>query len=78
MKTITIGELKMHLSEVLEEVRRGETIVISQGRKNEKVAALIPFHQLESKPRQLGVLEGRAQFCIADEFSLADDDWLNS
>ena len=79
MKILTIGELKTHFSEVLEHVKQGETIVISYGRKKEKVAALIPYRQLESaKPRSLGILEGRAQCHILDDFSISDDELLES
>ena len=55
-KTLTIGELKTNFSEVLEHVRQGETVVISYGRKKEKVAALIPYRDLHvAKPRSLGL-----------------------
>ena len=79
MKTLTIGELKAHFSEVLEYVKQGETVVISYGRKKEKVAALIPYRQLApAKPRSLGLLEGRAQCHILDDFSVSDEELLES
>ena len=79
MKTLTIGELKTHFSEVLEYVKQGETVVISYGRKKEKVAALIPYGQLSlAKPRPLGLLEGRAQCRILDDFSISDEELLES
>ena len=79
MRILTIGELKTHFSEVLEQVKQGETIVISYGRKKEKVAALIPYCQLEpAKPRSLGLLEGRAHCNISDSFSVSDEELLES
>ena len=79
MKTLTIGELKTHFSEVLEHVKQGETVVISYGRKKEKVAALITYSQLASaKPRPLGLLEGHAQCHIFDDFSISDEELLES
>ena len=79
MKTLTIGELKTHFSEVLEHVKQGETVVISYGRKKEKVAALIPYRQLKpAKPRPLGLLEGRARYQMLDGFSMTDEDLLGS
>lgn len=79
MRTLTIGELKTHFSEVLEQVKRGETVVISYGRKKEKVAVLIPYQQLGSaKPRPLGLLEGHAQCHILNNFSLSDEELLES
>ena len=79
MKTVTIGELKAHFSDVLERVKQGETVVISYGRKKEKVAALIPYRQLQpAKPRPLGLLEGRAQCHILDDFSISDEELMES
>ena len=43
MKSIQVGELKARFSEVLSEVKAGKTVVISYGRKHEKVAALVPY-----------------------------------
>ncbi len=37
MKTLKIGELKAHFSEVLNLIRKGEKVVISYGKKEEKV-----------------------------------------
>jgi antitoxin (DNA-binding transcriptional repressor) of toxin-antitoxin stability system len=79
MRTLTIGELKTHFSEVLEQVKQGETFVISYGRKKEKVAALIPYQQLKpGKPRRLGLLEGRAQCHFKGDFSISDEHLLES
>jgi antitoxin (DNA-binding transcriptional repressor) of toxin-antitoxin stability system len=79
MIILTIGELKTHFSEALEHVNHGETVVISYGRKREKVAALIPYRQLQStKPRSLGILEGRAQCHILENFSMTDEELLES
>ena len=79
MRIVTIGELKTHFSEVLEHVKQGETVVISYGRKKEKVAALIPYRQLiAAKPRSLGLLEGRAQCHILEDFSMSDEELLDS
>lgn len=79
MRILTIGELKAHFSEILEHVKQGETVVISYGRKKEKVAALIPYRQLVSaKPRSLGILEGRAKCYLSDDFAMSDEELLKS
>ncbi|MGH8615821.1 MAG: type II toxin-antitoxin system Phd/YefM family antitoxin [Gammaproteobacteria bacterium] len=78
MRSLTIGELKTHFSEVLEQVRQGETFAISYGRKKEKVAALIPYQELTLRTRRLGVLEGRAQCYFKEDFSLSDEQLLES
>lgn len=64
MKTMTVGEVKTHFSEVLKFVEAGEKIAITYGRKKEIKALLVPN---EGKPenkkkRKLGILEGKASF----------------
>ncbi len=78
METVSIGKLKARFSEVLERVRQGEKIVISYGKKREKVAVIIPysenFHKTE---RELGLLKGRAVCVIHDDFQISDEEMIN-
>ena len=79
MKTLTVGELKAKFSEVLAQVRDGEKIIISFGRKREKVAVLVPYLQYRAKPeRKLGLLEGRGRCVIHRDFKLSDEEILTS
>lgn len=79
MKTMTIGELKNKFSSVLEKVKQGETIVISYGRKKEKVAAIVPYEKLRSKKRRsLGLLSGQAGCVFKENFTLTDESFLQS
>ena len=79
MKTMTVGEFKTHFSEALDQVKQGETVIISYGRKKEKVAALVPYPQLEPvKPRLIGLLHGQAECRIGKDFSISDEELLES
>ena len=79
MDTLTIGQLKARFSEVLGQLRKGQEIVISYGKKREKVAVLVPYSRYKSKPqRRLGVLRHRAQCVIHDDFKLSDEEMLTS
>lgn len=79
MKTLTIGEFKARFSEIIEQVKKGDSVIISYGRKKEKVAAIIPYDQLKTEPpRPLGLLQGRAQCIIKEDFALTDDELLRS
>ncbi len=49
MKVVAANEAKTHLSSLLQEVERGETIVISRGRK--PLAKLVPYTEAERSPR---------------------------
>ncbi|MBI2297036.1 MAG: prevent-host-death protein [Betaproteobacteria bacterium] len=73
---MTIGEVKARFSEVLESVRRGKTVIISYGRKREKVAALVPYRRAAASPRPLGLLRGKARCRIAKDFSVTDEQLL--
>jgi len=79
MKSIQVGELKARFSEVLSEVKAGKTVVISYGRKHEKVAALVPYPPVgQPAARKLGVLAGRAKARFAKDFSISDEDLLQA
>ena len=79
MKTLTVGELKAKFSEVLAQVKEGQKIIISFGRKREKVAVLVPYSQFPAKPeRKLGLLKGRGRCVIHKDFKLSDEEMLTS
>jgi prevent-host-death family protein len=79
MKTLTIGELKARFSEVLENVRKGQKIVISYGKKREKVAVIVPYSvHASTKERKLGLLKDRAGCIIHRDFQMSDEEVLSS
>jgi antitoxin (DNA-binding transcriptional repressor) of toxin-antitoxin stability system len=79
MQTLTIGELKTGFSEILKKIRSGEEIVISYGKKREKVAVLIPYSAYASTPeRSLGLLKDRAGCIIHDDFEISEEEMLTS
>lgn len=79
MKTMAVGELKAHFSEVLEEVKHGHPIAVGYGKKKTKVAVLVPYDQYEaSATRRLGVMEERATYKIHEDFEMSDDELLES
>lgn len=78
MKTMTIGELKARFSSVLDQIKQGETIVICHGKRREKIAALVPYHQIALRERPLGLLQSRASCVIHEDFELDDEEFLNT
>lgn len=77
MQTMTVGEVKAHFSEVLDIVQKGEDVVISFGKKREKIAVLVPFTHYQGKPqRRLGLLKGKASFNLKDDYSITDEELL--
>lgn len=73
MTTATIYETKTHLSELLEKVKAGETIIITSGRKKTPVARLEPVQPFV--PKRLGVAYD-PDFVLPDSFwePLSDED----
>ncbi len=71
MKSVDMAEAKIRLSELLDEVERGETIVIT--RQNEPVAELHAVQKRAKRLRPWGLAKG--QFTVPDDFNdpLPDD-----
>ena len=66
MKTIQVGKFKSELSSILEQVQTlKETFVIEFGRKQKKVAMLVPYEE-KQKVRKFGQLKGKIN--IRDDF----------
>ncbi|MBP7737508.1 MAG: type II toxin-antitoxin system Phd/YefM family antitoxin [Spirochaetes bacterium] len=79
MKHLQVGEFKSRFSSVLDDVRKGEEITISYGKKKEKVAVIVPYSKYKKNiRRKLGILEKRASCVIGDDFSLSDEDMIES
>lgn len=78
MKTMTVGQFKSNFSQVLENIKHGEDIIISYGKKKEKIAVLVPFDRYQDKPpRVLGLLAGKASFSTSPGFKISDDELLS-
>jgi prevent-host-death family protein len=65
MKTATIFEAKTKLSELIKEVQKGETVIITSGREKKPVAKLEPVEPVET--RRLGLLHD-PNFVLGDAF----------
>ena len=79
MKTMQIGELKSKFSKIIEEVKSGEEITISFGKKHEKIAVIIPYNKYKSTTlRKLDILSDKGSYNISDDFVITDDNLLNS
>lgn len=63
MKVVATNEAKTHLSALLQEVIRGETIVISRGRK--PLAKLVAWDEPASRPKVGEMMD--APFSVPDD-----------
>jgi antitoxin (DNA-binding transcriptional repressor) of toxin-antitoxin stability system len=77
MKTLPVGEIKAQFSEVLEQVRLGETFGILYGKKKRPVAMIVPYVGPERKaPRKIGLLDGKNTVVFAEDFKMTEDELL--
>lgn len=75
MKTYPVGEFKALFSEIIEQVRAGEEIIISYGKKKENVAVLIPYAAYKTKKIRLGLLQNKT-LRIHDDFKMSEEELL--
>ncbi len=77
MKTLTVGELKTHFSEILNEVKAGEEIIITYGRKKESIAVIIPYSTYKKKNKiTVGLLKNKKMKIKAD-FKMTEEELIN-
>jgi hypothetical protein len=63
----------------LKDVGLGNEVAISYGKKKETIAVIIPYETWKkSKRRQLGTLEGTVIVKFSKDFSMADEELINS
>ena len=76
---LSIGELKTRFSEVLGRLRGGQEIIISYGKKKEKIAVLVPYNNYRGRSiRELGLLKERGRCVIHEDFKMSDEEILDS
>ncbi|MFI5137855.1 MAG: type II toxin-antitoxin system Phd/YefM family antitoxin [Sphingobacteriales bacterium] len=75
MKTMSVGEFKTHFSDVIEQVKAGEQIAVTYGKKKEVIGYFSPDTPQKPK-RNLGILEGKATFTFAPDFDVTAEDFL--
>jgi len=75
MKTMTVGEFKTHFSEVIDQVKAGEEIAVTYGKKKEVIGYFIP-EKPEKPKRKLGLLEGKIEVTFMPDFEMTTEEFL--
>ncbi len=79
MKTSTVGNLKTHFSEVINDIRNGEEYTIEYGKQHNKVAVIIPYSKyVKGNKKKIGVLENKGKILFKNDFKMTDDELLKS
>jgi antitoxin (DNA-binding transcriptional repressor) of toxin-antitoxin stability system len=76
MKSLNVGELKAHFSDVLEKVQQGESFGILYG-KDKKLVAEINPPKKRKKKRKIGILDGKAKVIFDKDFKMTEEEFLN-
>ncbi|MDB5007688.1 MAG: Phd YefM protein [Mucilaginibacter sp.] len=75
MKTMTVGEFKTHFSDVIEQVKAGEKIAVTYGKKKEIIGYFSPDTPQKPK-RKLGILEGKVEVIFKPDFEMTTEEFL--
>lgn len=77
MKTLPVGELKTHFSEVLNKVKSGAEIIITYGRKKENIAVIVPYSTYKKKNKiNLGLLRDK-KMKIHEDFKMTEAELMD-
>jgi len=76
MKTMTVGEFKTHFSDVIDQVKAGEEIAVTYGKRKEVIGYFSPKKEPKRK-RKLGILEGKAEVIFGPDFKMTEEEFLN-
>jgi hypothetical protein len=75
MKEMTVGEFKTKFSEVIEQVKTGEEIAVTYGKKKQIVGYFLPQLPKLTPVRKLGILEGKASFAFGPDAHMTISDF---
>jgi len=80
MKTMTAANFKANFSSVVEEIKKGNEVEITYGRKKEPLATVVPQSKLK-KPNYsvtLGDLKAQGKIYKFHNFEMTDEELLSS
>ena len=77
MKTLSVANFKADFSSVINDIKRGDEVVIEYGKKHEKLAVIIPYKNYKKTKRKVGILKGKASFELKKDFKITDEQLLN-
>lgn len=77
MKMMAVGVVKSRFSEVLNDVKKGETIGIEYGRKHKPLAKIVPYTQDDHDRRKIGILKNKGTFSFVGDGKITDEEFLN-
>jgi len=78
MKMLQSAKAKTNFSLVLKDVEAGNEVAITNGKKKQAVAVIIPYEKWKkNQKRKLGTLEGKISVKFANDFAMTDEELVN-
>jgi len=74
MKTMAVGEIKTHFSQILGEVKNGKKVGILFGRAKKPIAMIVPYREENKGERKIGLLDGKAKIEFMKDFSMTAEE----
>jgi antitoxin (DNA-binding transcriptional repressor) of toxin-antitoxin stability system len=75
MKAMTVGEVKTHFSEILQEVKKGKKVGILYGKAKKPIAMIVPYEEGKKK-RKIGILDGKIKIEFRHDFEMTSEELL--
>jgi antitoxin (DNA-binding transcriptional repressor) of toxin-antitoxin stability system len=76
MKTMSVGEVKTHFSEILAEVKQGSKTGILYGRAKKPVAMIVPYVEEKPAKRKIGILDGKVKIEFSANYEMTTEELL--
>ena len=79
LKTLQVGEFKTRFSEVLDDIRQDDEVVISYGKQKTEIAVLVPIGAYKKRKKvKPGLLKEKGPVEFGDHFKITDEEFLNA
>jgi len=74
MKTMAVGEIKTHFSQILGEVKSGKKVGILFGRAKKPIAMIVPYREENKGERKIGLLDGKVKIEFMKDFNMTTEE----
>lgn len=74
---MSVGEFKTNFSQVIEEVKAGEKIAVTFGKKKQIIGYFLPENMNDKPKRKIGILAGKSEVIFGDDFEMSEEEFLN-
>jgi len=74
MKTMAVGEIKTHFSQILGEVKNGKRVGILFGRAKKPIAMIVPYVEEKKRERKIGILDGKVKIDFKNDYKMTTEE----